>query len=55
MNRNLLPIAIAAIAVVGITAGVLLAGVGQSGPLAGSATKRYSVVTLGASIVDETG
>jgi hypothetical protein len=36
MNRNLLLIAIAAVAVVGIAAGVLLLGNGQTGPLSGA-------------------
>ena len=35
MKRTILPFAIAAIAVVGIAAGLLLAGAGQTGPLLG--------------------
>lgn len=47
MNRNTLPIAIAAIAAVEIAVGLLLAGAGQNGQLSGSLGKQNAAVTLG--------
>ncbi len=50
MNRNLLLIAIAAVAVVGIAAGILLAGNGQShGPLSGALGPTPTTLTLNVS------
>lgn len=49
MNRNLLLIAIAAVAVVGIAAGILLAGNGQSGPLSGALGPTATTLTLNVS------
>ena len=46
MNRNLLLIAIAAVAVVGIAAGILLVGNGQSGPLSGALGPTPTTLTL---------
>ena len=49
MNRNLLLIAIAAVAVVGIAAGILLVGNGQSGLLSGAIGPTPTTLTLNAS------
>ncbi len=50
MNRNLLLIAIAAVAVVGIATGILLVGNGQSqGPLSGALGPMPTTLTLNAS------
>lgn len=49
MNRNLLLIAIAAVAAVGIAAGVLLLGNGPTGPLAGALSPAPTTLTLTAS------
>lgn len=54
MNRNTLLIAIAAIAAVGIVAGLFLAGAGQN-PLSGTLVKQNTQITCGASIVEEAG
>ncbi len=49
MNRNLLLIAIAAVAVVGIAAGVLLAGNGSQSPLSGAIGPTPTTLTLNVS------
>ena len=49
MKRNTLLFAIAAVAVVGIAAGILLAGNGQSGPLSGAIGPTATTLTLNVS------
>ncbi|HIH03053.1 MAG TPA: hypothetical protein HA263_04090 [Methanoregulaceae archaeon] len=55
MNRNTLLIAIAAIVVVGIAGGLVLAGAGQNGQLSGTLVRQNTQVTCGATIVEEAG
>ncbi|MEN6343420.1 MAG: hypothetical protein ABFC89_12790 [Methanospirillum sp.] len=55
MNRNTLLIAIAAIAVVGIAVGLLLAGAGQNGQLSGTLAPKPTTLTLGYTVPMEDG
>ena len=55
MNRNLLLIAIAAIAVVGIAVGLFLSGAGQTGPLPGMIAPIPTTLTLSYTVPMEDG